>query len=48
MNLLETAKRLYRLKLNQTLPKYKRFLYQDIVSSKAQITGLYGSGIVIT
>jgi predicted AAA+ superfamily ATPase len=43
MNLLETAKRLYRLKLNQNLPKYKRFLYQDIVSSKAKITGLYGS-----
>ena len=41
--ILETAKRLYRLKLNQNLPKYKRFLYQDILSSKAKITGLYGS-----
>ena len=42
-NTLETAVRLYRLKLNQTLPAYQRFLFDDIVHSKAKITGVYGS-----
>ena len=41
--ILENAKRFYRLKLNQKLPKYQRFLFHDIKSSKAKITGLYGS-----
>ena len=42
-NTLQNAIRFYRLKLNQTLPTYKRFLYDDIKNSKAKITGLYGS-----
>jgi len=40
---LDLAQRLYRLKRNQNLPKYKRFLYKDLLNSKAKITGLYGS-----
>ena len=41
--ILENAKRLYRLKQNQKLPKYQRFLFDSIKDSKAKITGLYGS-----
>jgi len=41
--ILENSKRLYRLKKNQILPKYKRFLFDSIKNSKAKITGLYGS-----
>ena len=41
--ILENAKRFYRLKLNQQLPDYKRFLFSHIKNSKAKITGLYGS-----
>lgn len=41
-NILENAKRLYRLKQNQTLPSYQRFLFDVIKHSKAKITGLYG------
>ncbi len=40
---LENAKRFYRLKLNQQLPTYRRFLFNNIKNSKAKITGLYGS-----
>jgi len=40
---LQNAIRFYRLKLNQTLPLYKRFVYDDIKNSKAKITGVYGS-----
>ncbi len=43
LNILETAKQLYRLKLNQTLPKYERYLLSSLKSSKAKIAGLYGS-----
>ena len=42
-NILQNAIRFYRLKLNQILPLYKRFLYDDLKTSKAKITGLYGS-----
>jgi len=42
-NILENAIRFYRLKQNQTLPSYKRFLYHNLLDSKAKITGLYGS-----
>ena len=42
-NILESAVRFYRLKQNQKLPLYKRFLYKDLIASKAKITGLYGS-----
>jgi predicted AAA+ superfamily ATPase len=41
--ILENSKRLYRLKQNQKLPKYQRFLFEAIKNSKAKITGLYGS-----
>ena len=44
-NLLENAKRFYRLKLNQKLPSYKRALFKPILNSKAKITGVYGSKI---
>ncbi len=43
LNILETAKQLYRLKLNQTLPKYERYLLSSLRSSRAKIAGLYGS-----
>ncbi len=42
-NTLENAKRFYRLKRDQRLPAYKRFLFEPIKNSKAKITGLYGS-----
>ncbi len=42
-NILQNAIRLYRLKLNQTLPTYKRYMFDDVLNSKAKITGLYGS-----
>jgi predicted AAA+ superfamily ATPase len=42
-NTLQNAIRFYRLKQNQTLPSYQRFLYKDLLNSKAKITGLYGS-----
>jgi predicted AAA+ superfamily ATPase len=40
---LKNAKRLSLFKLNQTLPKYRRFLYQDIFNSTSKIIGIYGS-----
>jgi len=42
-NTLQNAIRFYRLKQNQTLPTYRRFLYDNLLNSKAKITGLYGS-----
>ena len=42
-NTLETAQRFYRLKQNQILAEYKRYMYDDLKSSKAKITGVYGS-----
>jgi len=42
-DILESAKRFYRLKQNQKLPTYKRALFDNLLNSKAKITGLYGS-----
>ena len=42
-NILEIAQRFYRLKQNQILPQYQRYLYDELKSSKAKITGVYGS-----
>jgi hypothetical protein len=36
-NILQRAKRLYRLKLNQKLPDYKRFLYKNLQTSNYNI-----------
>ena len=40
---LKNAKRLSVFKQNQTLPKYKRFIYHDIFNSTSKIIGIYGS-----
>ncbi len=42
-NTLENAQRFYRLKKNQILPEYQRYLFEDLKISKAKITGVYGS-----
>lgn len=42
-SLLETVRRISYHKRSMPLPKYKRFLFQDIVSSTAKIIGIYGS-----
>jgi len=42
-NYIQNAIRFYRLKQNQALPTYKRFLFDDLLNSRAKITGLYGS-----
>ena len=41
--ILENAKRLYRLKHDQTLPIYNRYLLQEIKNSTAKIVGVYGA-----
>jgi len=41
--ILESAKRFYQLKLNQILPEYKRYIFNDLKNSPAKITALYGS-----
>ncbi len=41
--LLTNAKRLYRLKSNQSLPQFKRYIYDDLKSSTAKLTAIYGS-----
>ncbi len=41
--ILNNSQRLSISKLNQHLPKYKRFLYQDIFDSSSKIIGIYGS-----
>jgi hypothetical protein len=41
--LLENAKRLYLLKVNQKLPTYKRYIFDDLKHSPAKITAVYGS-----
>ncbi|MBF0266385.1 MAG: ATP-binding protein [Gammaproteobacteria bacterium] len=43
LNLLENAVRLYQLKLQQKLPEYKRYLFDNINTSIAKITAVYGS-----
>jgi len=42
-NKLSNAQRLSRFKLNQSTPKYKRFLYEEIFNSSSKIIGIYGS-----
>lgn len=41
--LIANAKRLYRLKSNQLLPEYKRYIFDDLVHSPAKLTAIYGS-----
>lgn len=43
IKILEQAKRLSQMKQNQTLPSYRRYLYNDIVNSTSKIVGIYGS-----
>jgi len=40
---LENAKRLSLLKVNQKIPKYKRYLYEEVFKSQSKIIGVYGS-----
>ncbi len=40
---LENAKRLYALKIHQTLPVYRRYLFDAVFSSPAKLTAIYGS-----
>ncbi len=42
-NLLEEAKRYYNQKLNQKLPAFKRYIFDDILKSPAKLTAIYGS-----
>ncbi len=42
-DLLANAKRLYRLKSNQSLPKFQRYIYDDLKNSTAKLTAIYGS-----
>ena len=42
-NTLQNAQRFYRLKQNQVLPEYQRYLFEELKTSKAKITGVYGS-----
>ncbi len=41
--ILSNAKRLYRLKSNQHLPEFKRYIYNDLKKSTAKLTAVYGS-----
>jgi len=43
IRLIENLKRLYQLKLNQQLPNYKRYIFDDLQNSTSKITGVYGS-----
>ena len=42
-SILTNLKRLSYFKLNNILPHYKRFLFQEIIESKDKIVGIYGS-----
>ena len=41
--ILSNAKRLYRLKNNQSLPKFRRYIFDDLENSTAKLTSIYGS-----
>jgi predicted AAA+ superfamily ATPase len=41
--ILNNAKRLYQLKLNQILPLYTRYIHNELLNSTAKITGIYGA-----
>jgi len=43
IKLLENAKRLYKLKINQVLPNYKRYIFDNLKNSTAKLTSIYGS-----
>jgi predicted AAA+ superfamily ATPase len=43
IQLLENASRLYKLKTNQKLPTYKRYIFDALYNSEAKITAVYGS-----
>ncbi len=40
---MNNLKRLSFIKINSSLPAYKRFLFNDIIESKDKIVGIYGS-----
>jgi predicted AAA+ superfamily ATPase len=40
---LKNAQRLSLLKLNQSMPTYKRYLYNEVLHSPSKIVGIYGS-----
>lgn len=42
-NTLETLKHISKQKFKQTLPRYKRFLFDRVINSKDKIVGIYGS-----
>jgi len=42
-DILERARQLSVLKLNQKVPSYKRFLYKILKNSKSKIIGIYGA-----
>jgi len=42
-NLLNNVKRLSYIKLNKKLPKYRRFLFDEVLQSQDNIVGIYGS-----
>ena len=42
-NVLESARKFYNLKLNQKLPSFKRYIFEDILHSIANLTAIYGS-----
>ncbi|SFV52805.1 hypothetical protein MNB_SM-7-13 [hydrothermal vent metagenome] len=41
--LIANAKRLYRLKSNQKLLNFKRYIFEDLKNSPAKLTAIYGS-----
>jgi len=43
LNILQNTKRLYNLKNNQSLPQYKRYIFNDVYKSPAKLTAIYGS-----
>ncbi len=43
VNLLESIRKISYHRLSIALPKYRRFLYEDITSSTSKIVGIYGS-----
>lgn len=43
INVIENAKRLYALKVQQTLPEYRRYLFDEVAASPAKLIAIYGS-----
>ncbi len=42
-NVMENAKRLYALKVQQALPESRRYLFEKVVASPAKLVAIYGS-----